>query len=207
MYQDTIPSDESSVDSAFFASAPPPILRPDCDLRSSTDSRRSSSDTAMQSFVPFPGSVESAYTARQDVCPDSRPDPRHTTFKADTRPDMRQDSRQWDRQRQDSSSDRLRRSVPDRPPSAPPRRLDDEFFQEIERAQQHLQSLVAQFSRDRTRQTHPSRHSANMASDAAVQISAHPHPEAAYTATIHSDDDSDDPEEYPSDYFGHVHPH
>ncbi len=61
---------------------------------------------------------------------------------------------------------------------------------------QHLQSLVAQFSRDRTRQTHPSRNSANMASDAAVQIPAH---EAACTATIHSDDDSDDPEEYPSD--------
>ncbi len=134
MYQDTIPLDESSVDSAFFASAPLPILRPYRDLRSSTDSRRSSSDTAMQSFVPFPGSVESAFTARQDVCPDSRPDPRHTTLKADTRPDMHQDSRQWDRQRQDSSSDRLRRSVPDRPPSAPPSRLDDEHFQEIERA-------------------------------------------------------------------------
>ena len=45
-----------------------------------------------------------------------------------------------------------------------------------------------------------------MASDDAVQIPAHP--EAAYTATIHSDDDSDDPEEYPSDYFkfGHIHP-
>ena len=118
---------------------------------------------------------------------------------------MRQDSRQWDRQRQDSSSDRLRRSAPDRPPSAPPRRLDDELFQEIEHAQQHLQSLVAQFSRDSTCQTNLSRHSANMTSDAAVQTLAHP--EAAYTATIHSDDDSDDPEEYQSDYFGHIHPH
>ena len=77
IYQDTTASDDSSVDSAFFASAPLPILRPYRDLRSSTDSRRSSSDTAMQSFVPFPGSVESAFTARQDVCPDSRPDPRH----------------------------------------------------------------------------------------------------------------------------------
>ncbi len=167
--------------------------------RSSVDSRRSTSDTILQSFGA-PTLEETAFTARDA----SRKDDYNKAVPQDTRPDPRsapvaRPAPSWDRPRNDSSSDRQRHSGHDRPPSGQSRRTDDDRFQEIERAQQHLQSLVAQFAKHRKPSPARSGYSANLAADEPTQSSVHLPSEAAYTAVLHS---SSEFEDEPVDYFG-----
>ena len=129
---------------------------------SSVDSRRSTSDTVLQSFGA-PTLEETALMARHA----SRKDDYNKVLPQDTRPDSRsapvaRPGPTWDRPRNDSFSDRQRYSGPDRPPSGQPRRTDDDRFQEIECAQQHLQSLVAQFAKHRKPSPARSGYSANL---------------------------------------------
>ena len=134
----------------------------------------------------------------------SRKDDYNKVLPQDTRPDSRsapvaRPGPTWDRPRNDSFSDRQRYSGPDRPPSGQPRRTDDDRFQEIERAQQHLQSLVAQFAKHRKPSPARSGYSANLAADEPTQSPVHLPSEAAYTAVLHS---SSELEDEPVEYYG-----
>ena len=167
--------------------------------RSSVDSRRSTSDTVLQSFGA-PTLEETAFTARHA----SRKDDYNKAVPQDTRPDPRsapvaRPAPSWDRPRNDSFSDRQRHSGPDRPPSGQPRRTDDDRFQEIERAQQHLQSLVDQFAKHRKTSSARSGYSANLAADEPTQSPVHLPSEAVYTAVLHSSSEFEDEQ---VDYFG-----
>ncbi len=92
----------------------------------------------------------------------------------------------WDKARSDP--DRLRRSAPDR--SDAPRLASDDRLQELERLQQHTQSLLAQLLNEH-RKPSPSRTSAHLAASDGVQN--YVHPEAAFSGHVQlpSDDDDD----------------
>ena len=163
--------------------------------RSSADSRRSTTDTVLQSFERAPD--ETAFLARPAFgkpgyttdasskdARDSRKDDRYfrKAARESRKDDYRNDSRppsSWDHPRRDSS--------PDRPPSSL-RRTDDARLQEIVTAQQKLQSLVAQL------QLSQASHAAHVAVDVPVELPVHE--EATYHAELQSGDD-----ESPRSYY------
>ena len=162
-------------------------------LRSSADSRWSTTDTVLQSlerapdetaFLARPAFGKPWYTtdaSRKDDR-DSRKDDRdfRKAARESRKDDYRNDSRppsSWDRPRRDSS--------PDRQPSSL-RRTDDARLQEIVIAQKKLQSLVAQL------QLSQERHAAHVAAPVELPV----HKEATYHAELQSGDD-----ESPRSYY------